>query len=86
MKRHKTKPFYKGKCLECGKEVIISAISPNKHWKELTGIWVRRLTDNGIKNVGFLCQECINFQGKKYVFGFGGGNIKNLDLWEAYIQ
>ena len=87
MQRHKTKPLYKGKCYECGKETIVSAVSPNPCSGELTGVWLRRMDeDQRIHNVGFLCQDCMKFDNSKYSFGFSGGKLGNLDLWEAYLE
>jgi hypothetical protein len=86
MQRHKTKALYKGKCYECKKETIVPMVSPCKDSKDVTGIWLRRMDQNfNYHNVGFLCKDCMDFKNPKYSFGFDGGALNDLTLWEAFI-
>jgi hypothetical protein len=77
--------LFKAKCHECGKEVIVTRMSPSKDPEKITGIWLKNLDqDCQEHNVGFLCMD--HLDNPKYSFGFCGGMIKNLDLWEAYLE
>jgi len=73
------------KCYFCGKKTIVPRISPCDNPEKLTGMWLIRMDDDfNEKTIGVVCKECA-FSREDLTLGFCGGEITNLDLWEASL-
>lgn len=74
------------KCSNCGKLVLVARVFPNRDAWLLSGIWLTSMDEDfRVHNVGWLCENCAFDLCHKGIvhLGFCGGNINDLDNWEA---
>lgn len=85
---------YRKRCKRCHKLVLVPKVSPCQDSFFLNGIWVSSMEPDGrTHHFGFLCFECAfetefeepMFEGLEFSMGFCGGEIQDLDNWDAIV-